>query len=272
MIGRRRRRKPRRARKLGVLLSYNDVDMIGDTLGHLLEQDHDVVVWDNGSTDGTWELLQSRREELLELRAVPREQIGLYEIYGAMSRHLQAGLVDRYDWVSWPDSDEILLGDEPDEPYAAFVDRVVASPYDWCQFENWNFWWTEADDPGVSSPVARIRHYALFATCAPRVRAWRASVTNIREFNHNPLDGERYPPLARLCHYPMRSEEQAAERLRTRAGIRRGEQNWHYDRPIREPELLRIPAGALQRADRDPRRPGLRLEPGTFDWLTIYGR
>jgi len=259
-------------RKLGVVLTYNDVDMVGETIEHLLAHDHDVIVWDHGSTDGTLELLERRRRDLLELRSVSREEIGLYEIYPAMSRHLLSGPCARYDWISWPDSDELLLGDDPDEPYARFVERVARSPFDWCQFRNWNFWWTAEDDPAIESPVERIRHYALYEHCAPRIRSWRASVTNVREFNHNAPEGTRYPKLANLCHYPMRSREQATARLRTRAGIRRGGQNWHYERLQRDPAAVEIPASALRRVDRDPREPGVRLDPGGgFDWFTVYG-
>ncbi|HTN22427.1 MAG TPA: class I SAM-dependent methyltransferase [Solirubrobacteraceae bacterium] len=260
-------------RKLGVVLTYNDVDIVGDVVGHLRANDHDVVVWDNGSTDGTLDRLHDLAGDLLELREVPKEEAGLYEIYGAMSRHLMAGLAGRYDWISWPDSDEILLGDDPAESYAAFVDRVAASPFDWCAFQNWNFWWTDEDDEEIESPVARVRHYALFPGCAPRLRAWRASCTNVREFNHNPPAGRRYPVEARLCHYPMRSSEQAREKLRTRAGIQRGDANWHYNRMLREAEIVRIEAQALNRAPQDPRAPGLALvDARPFDWLAIYGR
>jgi hypothetical protein len=267
-----RRGRGGRSAKLGVVLTYNDEDMVLDTVGHLLANDHDVAVWDNGSTDGTFDRLNSIRGDLIELRSVPQAVAGLYEIYEAMSGHLIGGLADRYEWVSWPDSDEILLGDDPDEPYGPFVDRLVASRYDWCQFRNWNFWWTDEDDASIASPVARVRRYALFEQCAPRIRSWRARCTNVRQFNHNPLPGERYPELANLCHYPMRSREQAEQRLQTRAGIQRGEQNWHYNRLLREPELVSIRPEALNRAAQDPRRPGLRLERSDFDWLSIYAR
>ncbi len=38
---------------LGVLLCYNDGDLLEDALRYLLNQEHHLVVWDHGSTDQT---------------------------------------------------------------------------------------------------------------------------------------------------------------------------------------------------------------------------
>ncbi len=263
----------RNVAKLGVLLTYNDDDIAGEVIDHLLANDHEVIVWDNGSEDGTWDALSARAGDLLELRRVPRAECGLYEIYGAMSRHLIRDYVDCYDWISWPDSDEILLGSDLSISYADFVGEVAASPFDWVQFLNWNFWWTDEDDESTSSPLARIRHYALFPDCAPRIRAWRASKTNVRAFNHNPVAGPRWPTLANLCHYPMRGPEQASKKLRTRAGIQRGDANWHYNKMQRDPSILRIDGAELCALANDPRIPGgWNLCDKPFGWRTVYDR
>jgi len=257
-----------RPRLLGVLLCYNDGDMVQDAVGYLREQGHDVVAWDHGSTDETPRALESLRSELVELRTVPRS-VDFYGLYQAMSAHLLEDLVPRYDWVSWPDQDEILEGPDRSRPYRDWVEEVVSSPYDWVQFDNYNFWWTSADDPAVPSALRRVRHYSLFADCAPRVRAWRASATNVREFNHNPPLGERYPAMFRLRHYPMRSEDQMRRRLAVdRAGLRRGGSNYHYDNMGRWPERLVIAPGSLHF---DDGRSELDPEP-VFDWRTVYGR
>ena len=44
-----------RFKLLGVLLCYNDADILEDAILHLLEHNHDLVVWDHGSDDGTAE-------------------------------------------------------------------------------------------------------------------------------------------------------------------------------------------------------------------------
>jgi len=255
-------------RLLGVLLCYNDGDLVADAVRYLREQGHDLVVWDHGSTDETPEVLRSLSGELMELQSVPRS-VDFYGLYPAMSEHLMKEYTGRYDWVSWPDQDEFLEGPDRGRTYRQWLEEVAQSPYDWIQFNNYNFWWTKADDQRAERAVERVRHYSLFPDCGPRIRSWRASATNIRQFNHNPPLGERYPRLFNLRHYPMRSEAQMARRLEVdRAGLRRGGSNYHYDNMSSWPERLIISPEKLHLDDGNR-----ELDPSPiFDWRTVYGR
>ena len=209
---------------------YNDGDLLEEALRYLLEQEHHLVVWDHGSTDQTAEVIQKFRAELLEARRIPRE-VDFYELYPAMSRHLIDNYTSIYDWISWPDQDEILEGPDRSKTYHRWLEEVYESNFDWIRFNNFNFWLTDADDPYVKSPLARIRHYSLFGDCAARIRAWRASATNIRIFNHNPPHGLQWPVWFNLRHYSMRSREQMMSRLfRDRSGLLRGGSNYHYEK------------------------------------------
>jgi glycosyltransferase involved in cell wall biosynthesis len=253
---------------LGILLCYNDGDLLEESLTYLLEQNHDVIAWDHGSTDETPEVLGRFRADLREVRRIPRE-FDFYELYPAMSRHLIENYVDEYDWISWPDQDEFLEGPARDRPYCEYVVEAHDSDVDWIEFRNFNFWWTDDDDPTIAETTRRVRHYALRPDSPPRIRSWRAGVTNIRHFNHNPLDGTRSKRLFNLRHYPMRSRAQMRARvLRDRAGLRRGRLNFHYENMRRRLDSLQIPAAALHIDDSvgelDP-------EP-IFDWGQIYGR
>jgi Glycosyl transferase family 2 len=260
------RKLSRRPRFLGVLLCYNDGDLVGDAVRYLIEQGHDVIAWDHGSDDETGDILRRLRRDLVELRTVPRS-FDFYRLYPEMSRHLLASYVHRYDWISWPDQDEFLEGPDRTRSYRGWIDEVVESPYDWLQFRNFNYWWTDGDDRSLPSALDRIRHYSLFPDCAPRIRSWRASATNERHFNHNPPNGQQFPTLGNLRHYPMRNEEQMLRRIgRDRAGLRRGESNYHYDNMSSWRERLRIPPEALHYDD------GGELDPDPiFNWRDIYG-
>jgi glycosyltransferase involved in cell wall biosynthesis len=255
-------------RCLGVLLCYNDGDLLEESIMHLLEQEHDLVAWDHGSTDETPHVLDAHRAEFVEVRRVSHE-IDFYGLYEEMSRHLIENYVGEYDWISWPDQDEFLEGPSRDRPYHDYLTEAHEDGIDWIQFHNFNYWWTDADDPTVREATRRVRHYALWPDCPPRIRSWRASVTNVRHFNHNPLDGTPSPRLYNLRHYPMRSAAQMRDRIhRDRSGLRRGNLNYHYENMATRPESLEIPAASLHYDDGKS-----ELDPSPiFDWRSIYGR
>ena len=253
---------------LGVLLCYNDGDLVEESLRYLLEQNHDVIAWDHGSTDETAEVLERFRPDCREIRRIPRE-FDFYELYPAMSRYLIEHYIDQYDWISWPDQDEFLEGPTRDRSYHDHLVEAHRSGIDWIQFNNFNFWWTDDDHPASAPTTQRVRHYSLWPDCPPRIRAWRAGKTNIRRFNHNSLEGTPSPHLFNLRHYPMRSLLQMRARVEhDRAGLRRGNLNFHYENMGRRLETLRIPAGALHY---DDGLAELNPEP-IFDWRMVYGR
>lgn len=252
---------------LGVLLCYNDGDLLAETLRHLLDERHDLVVWDHGSTDETASVIERFRGELLETRLIPRE-FDFYELYPAMSRHIMERYAGGYDWISWPDQDEFLEGPSRSRPYHAWLREVWESPHNWIQFNNYNFWWTRADDKGISSAAQRVRHYALFPDCAPRIRSWRSSATNIRVFNHNPPEGSAWDRRFNLRHYPARSREQLARRvLQDRSGLQRGGMNYHYENMKATLDQIEI---APEQLHFDDGRSELNPAP-VFNWRSIYG-
>ena len=252
---------------LGVLLCYNDADILPDSIEALLRNNHDLIVWDHGSDDGTAQTLDRYASHFVERQFIPRD-FDFYRLYGKMSDHLRRSYRRRYDWISWPDQDEILEGPARDKSYYDYVVEVVNSPFNWVQFRNFNFWFTTEDDPSIASPVQRIKRYALFPDCSPRIRAWRASVTNERVFNHNPLDGRPDPRPFHLRHYPMRSQEQMLRRInKDRAGLQRSGANFHYDNMKAHEQRLFVSPQSLHRDDGHSE---LNPDP-IFDWRAIYG-
>ena len=252
---------------LGVLLCYNDVDILEEAILHLLNNNHELIVWDHGSDDGTAALLDKYQNHLAERRFIPRAY-DFYNLYQAMSDHLITDCIRQYDWISWPDQDELLEGPDRSKRYDAWIEDVFIQGYDSIQFNNFNYWITTVDDLSINSPVDRIKHYSIFPDCAPRIRAWRASKTNTRIFNHNPVDGEKLPWNFNLRHYPMRTVVQMNRRLdKDRANLERGGSNYHYDNLARyrdtlimAPELLHYDNGT---ADLDP--------TVKYNWRDVYG-
>lgn len=254
-------------RLLGVLLCYNDADILADVIDHLADNGHDIIAWDHGSTDDTGRVLDRYRDVLVERRLVPRE-FDFYQLYPEMSRHLISQYSGRYDWVSWPDDDEILEGPDRCKTYQQHLVEAFALGYSWIRFDNFNYWVTEEDDTTIESPVERIRRYCVFPECAPRIRSWRMTVTNMREFNHNSLQGQEHPARFRLRHYPARTYAKLYRRIfMDRANLQRGIQNVHYNRLLSNLSRVRITADELLYDDHVSE---LSAEV-VFDWLRVYG-
>src|SRR5829696_6184632 len=110
-------------RSLAVLLCYNDGDLLEESISYLLDQEHDLIVWDHGSKDETPAVLERFRSDCREIRWVPRE-FDFYELYQAMSRHLIERYISEYDWISWPDQDEFLEGPARDRPYREYLQEA----------------------------------------------------------------------------------------------------------------------------------------------------
>jgi hypothetical protein len=171
-----------------------------------------------------------------------------------------------YDWISFPESDEFLEGPDRRKPYFDHVREVVDSPYDWLQFDNMVYWFTDQDNPDEASPRKRIRHYSIWADCQPRIYAWRARCMNIRWFNHNPAEGLKYPIHFNTCHYHIRSHAHMIKRINSRIGLSRGELNAHFDCMERNKDKMYIAADRLHLDDGVSDLSKIQ----TFNWKEIY--
>src|SRR5262249_27166987 len=159
-----------------------------------------------------------------------REEVPFSTLYSVAARYLVSTYGGCYDWLSWPDQDEVLEGPDLARPYHEQVTELLAAGGDWVEFDNFVFWFTAEDDASVAPPTRRVRHYTLSPPASPRVRAWRFALTNERRLgNSNPIEGRKAPVNWPLRHYPMRSVEQARRRAfhdRNQAGFQFADKNW----------------------------------------------
>ena len=247
-------REPGGPRFLGVLLCYNDADVLAPVVEHLVRNRHDLVVWNHGSEDETDEVARSYLGRgVIDYQELDRDEVPFAGLYGECGRYLVQTYGRRYDWLSWPDQDEILEGPDLSRPYHEQVTELMAAGHDWIEFDNFVFWFTAEDDGAVQDPVERIRRYNLYHSASPRIRAWRMSCTNERRLgNANPPLGRKSPVNFPLRHYPMRSLAQArrrAEHDRNQPGFQEGDKNWHYERFRDDEDALRVPVERLHRFD-----------------------
>jgi glycosyltransferase involved in cell wall biosynthesis len=254
-------------RCLAVCLFYNDDDIVEDAIKHLLENNHELVVWDHGSSDRTAEEIDKFNPYIRERHFLPRS-FDFFKLFEHVSRYVIDNYAAQYDWISFPESDEILEGPDRKKSYYEHVCDVVESPYDWVQFNNMVYWFTDEDFADEPSPRMRIRRYSIWADCLPRVYAWRARCMNVREFNHNPARGNKYPAHFNTCHYQMRSERHMLKRIESRVGLRQGRlANAHFDFMEINKDKLYIPTAQLHFDDGISELSRVQ----TLNWRDIYG-
>jgi len=254
-------------RCLAVLLCYNDGDILEQNINYLLQNKHDIIVWDHSSNDTTSKILDKYQDKLVERRLISRE-FDFYHMYQSMSKNIIDNYYNEYDFVSWPDQDEILEGPDRKQPYYDYIKNVYNSKYSWILFNNFVFWMSPKDDISIPDPIRRLKGYCLYSSCSPRIRAFKMESINIRFFNHNHPYGLKYPKNFNLKHYPMRTKEQLKRRLEhDRISIARSNMHFHYRYMKENLKNYYIPEHQLH-FDNDAAE--LDRTP-LFDWHIIYG-
>lgn len=252
---------------LGICLFYDDEDIAEDAIEYLLENNHQLLVWDNTSTDGTMPILEKYKKDFIELNTIPHETY-LLDVFEQISEYVIEKHAKNFDWISFPNSDEFLEGPTREKSYYEHLLDVYNSEYDWISFHNLTYWFTEKDNDAIKSSVKRVRYYSSYGTDLPKVFSWRASKMNKRFWNHNPALGLKYPKKFNARHYQMRSLEQMRKRLFERtAGLRRGGYNIHNDFMFKVLDKLIITSDELYY---DDGKSELRLDE-KFNWQSIYG-
>lgn len=131
-----------------VLLVKNEADIIGHTLGHLLNHVDDVIVQDNGSTDGTSEIIQT-----FPVTYQYDPEVAHYQSVKMTALALQAFELG-HRWVLPVDADEIWYAPEG---------RMIRDWLDgngreiqFVKAQLYNHVATAKDDPETLDPVRRI--------------------------------------------------------------------------------------------------------------------
>ena len=205
----------------GVMTAKNEADVIGNVLEAATRWCDFIYVYDNGSVDGTWDIVQDlarRHACILPVRRsdAPYTQLLRAEILGEFAERLRPG-----DWWCKLDADEIYI----DRP-RTFLERVPPE-FDVIYGSSFQFYFTDRDlerwerEPeayAASVPVEeRLRWYRnnhsepRFARLN-RPENWRAG---------NPTGRRTFPIRIWLKHYQYRSPEQIQRRIEDRLEVAR---------------------------------------------------
>lgn len=205
---------------VGVTMVRDELDVLPATLAHMLAECDAVIVADNGSTDGTYEMLMDEARRLNgPLLVLTDFEVGYYQsrkvtrLAGVARDELGA------EWVVPWDADEVWLsrgGERVADALAALPESVLVAEADL-----WDHVST-ARDPDDPNPVRRMRWRRSAPAALPKVAVRARRDVTIAQGNHSAsFDGVDLPGracnLLTVRHFPYRSAAQTVRKVRNGA-------------------------------------------------------
>lgn len=229
-------------RACALLATFNEADIIVESVNKLIAGGAEVFVIDNGSTDHTLELLNPLvGKGVVDIRSVRFHEDGreVYDWTSILRLKEELSRELGFDWYLHVDADEIRYAPWPGLSLREGLDRVDHSGYNLVNFKLFNFRLTgdiaasddyERDMPAYSAG----EHFNQY-----QIKAWKAHpnidiVANGGHIARRP-DGKIYPVRFIHKHYPVRSLEHGRRKIlqerKQRFSTAEKQRGWHvqYD-------------------------------------------
>ena len=227
-------------RPLAIIATYNDLDIAPQVVRKLLQDEIDVHILDNWSSDGTYEALAK-----LNLHSIERFPASgpsrYFKLHPILRRKEDIAAQFPGRWIINQDSDEIRCSTWPGVGLSEGIARVSDAGFNAINFDVLSF--RPVDDlfrPG-DDPEAHFRYFERGNSVIGQVQAWRQPkrrVTLSTTGGHQAIfDGRRiFPEHFLLKHYcfrhPVQARRKVFEERISRLDPEERAMGWHihYDR------------------------------------------
>jgi glycosyltransferase involved in cell wall biosynthesis len=210
-------------RVTAIIPTFNEVDIIESTVNRLLRDQIDVIVLDNWSTDGTYELLAAQFEasRALRLERFPADGPSpSFDLGAILVRIDELAARSEADWIVRQDADEIR---ESPWTHLTLRDGLFSAHmrgYNCVDHTVLNFRPTDIAAVADDDPLRQLRHFEFGREPGDfdQVNAWRNQHKSVflagTAGHHVSFEGQRiFPYKFLLRHFPLRSQQQAERKI-----------------------------------------------------------
>lgn len=234
-----------------IMSTYNEEDIIEETVSNLINQGVDVYIIDNNSTDKTVDSVSKYvGNGLINIENILHLEDGkeIYNWSAILERKAELSRNLDYDWFIHTDADEIRNSPWPGINLKDGIKAVDDLGYNLINFELFDFKLTEST-PSFGSVEKRFVFFSKAETYNTRqVKAWKknSSIDLVSHGGHLALidSPKLFPIKFILKHYPVRSIEQGTKKILSERLARYSKEekakNWHvqYDSHSREADKI----------------------------------
>jgi len=262
-------------RTVAMIPTYNEADVVSQIIEHLSSQGINVVILDDGSTDGTYEACLSYLGK--EALSVERQATEKLEWATILRKLYRMALRFSPDWVLLNAADEFLESPNRELSLSDAIEIEAEKGYNLIQFNNFEFWPTERDHDNLEETDVRKRLKYYTWNDDVQYRCWKAypDMKVDQGGSHFPsfpagISANISPNKFVLRHYKIRSYEHGlrkvfAERLSRYTSEERN-LGWHvhYDNFEKDRRYFVIDSTKLTKYNDDGNWKLIKTFDGTF--------
>jgi hypothetical protein len=234
---------------------FNEADIVGWTIQHLIVQGVRVHVLDNWSIDDSAKIALSFHRNWVSYERWPADGPSRHYEWAAMLRRVEVlAMESGSDWCSLNDADEIRRSPRPDETLLQACLRAEAEGYNAFNHQAYHF--LPTDDLYRGDPENHFRRYLIDTpdrSPTRQVKTWKNTGQRVdlasSGGHYSSFPGLNiHPEKLILKHYPLRTSAQAARKvLQERVGRYSPEERsrgWHvqYDYLAKSQDWIKDPA------------------------------
>ena len=209
-----------KTRVCAIMSAYNEADVIHESIQKLIQQEVDVYLLDNGSTDETVEIAnQFLNKGLIKVERCVFTENGkeVYDWTALLKRKEELSRQLDYDWFMHVDADEIRYSPWAHRNLREGIELVDQMGFNLINFRLFNFRLTHEKSADQSIEEAFTHYSAVEQFNRMQVKAWKKSsgIDLVSHAGHLALlpQPKIFPIRFIHKHYPVRSIEQGTRKI-----------------------------------------------------------